>query len=40
MQANQLANDVVAHMMQNDLFSQWMGIKVIQPMDGYKSFGN
>ena len=35
MQANQLANDVVAHMMQNDLFSQWMGIKVLEIKEGY-----
>ena|SRR6218665_475079 len=35
MQANQLANDVVTHMMKNDLFSQWLGIQVLQVKEGY-----
>lgn len=26
---------VVAHMMQNDLFSQWLGIEVIETKEGY-----
>jgi acyl-CoA thioesterase len=29
------ANEVVAQMMQNDLFSQWLGISVIEINDGY-----
>ena len=32
---DKLANDVVAHMMQNDLFSQWLGIEVLTIEDGY-----
>ena len=35
MQADKLANDVVAHMMQHDLFSQWLGITVIEVKEGY-----
>lgn len=37
MQTNndKLANDVVAHMMQHDLFSQWLGIDVIAIKEGY-----
>jgi acyl-CoA thioesterase len=29
------ANDVVTHMMQHDLFSQWLGIEVLEVKDGY-----
>jgi len=29
------ANDVVAHMMQHDLFSQWLGIEVKEIKEGY-----
>jgi acyl-CoA thioesterase len=29
------ANDVVAHMMKHDLFSQWLGIEVIEITEGY-----
>jgi acyl-CoA thioesterase len=29
------ANDVVAHMIENDLFSQWLGISVLDIHDGY-----
>ncbi len=32
---NDLANKVVDHMMQNDLFSQWLGIEVIEVREGY-----
>ncbi len=32
---DQLANDVVAHMMTHDLFSQWLGIKVVEVKEGY-----
>ena len=35
MQADKLANDVVTHMMQHDLFSQWLGITVIEVKEGY-----
>jgi acyl-CoA thioesterase len=28
-------NAVVAHMMQNDLFSQWLGIEVLEIKEGY-----
>ena len=28
-------NEVVEHMMQNDLFSQWLGISVIEIKEGY-----
>lgn len=30
-----LANDVVKHMMENDFFSQWMGVKVEEIKEGY-----
>ena len=30
-----LANDVVSHMMENDLFSQWLGIEVLEIKEGY-----
>ena len=29
------ATEVVTHMMQNDLFSQWLGIEVLNVKDGY-----
>lgn len=29
------AEEVVNHMMENDLFSQWLGIKVLSVSDGY-----
>lgn len=29
------AKDVVAHMLQHDLFSQWLGIEVIEIKEGY-----
>jgi len=32
---NQLAKDVVAHMMKHDLFSQWLGISVNDVREGY-----
>lgn len=32
---DKLANDVVAHMMKNDLFSQWLGIEVLAIKEGY-----
>lgn len=35
MHADKLANDVVTHMMQHDLFSQWLGITVIEVKEGY-----
>ncbi|MBY0478156.1 MAG: hydroxyphenylacetyl-CoA thioesterase PaaI [Chitinophagaceae bacterium] len=35
MSTNQTAATVVAHMMQHDLFSQWLGIEVIQIKEGY-----
>lgn len=28
-------NEVVMHMMENDLFSQWLGIEVLQVSEGY-----
>lgn len=28
-------NEVVAHMMQHDLFSQWLGIEVLEVKEGY-----
>ena len=30
-----LANDVVNHMMEHDLFSQWLGIEVLEIKEGY-----
>jgi acyl-CoA thioesterase len=30
-----LANQVVTHMMKNDLFSQWLGIEVLHVKEGY-----
>lgn len=35
MHSNQTPADVVAHMMQHDLFSQWLGIEVIEIREGY-----
>lgn len=32
---DKLANDVVQHMMQHDLFSQWLGIKLLEIKEGY-----
>ena len=29
------SQEVVAHMMENDLFSQWLGIEVLEIKDGY-----
>ena len=29
------ATEVVAHMMEHDLFSQWLGIEVLEVKDGY-----
>ena len=30
-----MANRVVSHMMEHDLFSQWLGIKVLEIREGY-----
>lgn len=35
MNANEYAKKVVAHMMEHDLFSQWLGIRVIEVKEGY-----
>jgi acyl-CoA thioesterase len=32
---DQLANSVVTHMMENDLFSQWLGVEVLEIKEGY-----
>lgn len=32
---DKLANEVVAYMMEHDLFSQWLGIEVIEIREGY-----
>jgi len=32
---DQLANSVVTHMMENDFFSQWMGVEVLEVREGY-----
>jgi len=32
---DQLAGSVVSHMMQNDFFSQWMGVEVLDVKEGY-----
>jgi acyl-CoA thioesterase len=32
---DKLAADVVAHMMKHDLFSQWLGIEVLEVKEGY-----
>lgn len=35
MEKDNLANEVVNHMMQKDLFSQWLGIQIIEIKEGY-----
>ena len=35
MDNNQLAKQAVDHLLQNDLFSQWLGIKVVEIKEGY-----
>jgi acyl-CoA thioesterase len=35
MEKNELATNVVVHMMKNDLFSQWLGIEIINIAEGY-----
>jgi len=35
MDNNQLAKQAVDHLLQNDLFSQWLGIEVIEIKEGY-----
>jgi len=32
---NQIANSVVNHMMENDYFSQWMNVEVLEVKEGY-----
>ena len=32
---DQLAQSVVSHMMENDFFSQWMGVQVLEVREGY-----
>ena len=32
---DRLAQEVVQHMMQHDLFSQWLGITVLEVREGY-----
>ena len=32
---DKLASDVVTHMMEHDLFSQWLGIEVLEIKEGY-----
>lgn len=32
---DKIANEVVAHMMKNDLFSQWLGVEVLEIREGY-----
>ncbi len=32
---DQLATSVVSHMMENDYFSQWMGVEVLEVREGY-----
>ena len=32
---DQLARSVVDHMMENDFFSQWMGVQVLEVREGY-----
>jgi acyl-CoA thioesterase len=32
---DQLANSVVSHMMENDFFSQWMGVELLEVKEGY-----
>lgn len=35
MNKDQLAGSVVSHMMENDYFSQWMGVEVLEVKEGY-----
>ncbi len=35
MNKDNLANNVVSHMMDNDYFSQWMGVEVLDVKEGY-----
>lgn len=35
MEKDNLANEVVNHMMHKDLFSQWLGIQIIEIKEGY-----
>src|SRR5262245_18378599 len=35
MDNDQLAREVVSHMMRHDLFSQWLGIEVLEVKEGY-----
>ena len=35
MNNDKLATEVVNHMMENDLFSQWLGIEVLEIQEGY-----
>ena len=35
MEKNQLAKEVVNHLMENDLFSKWLGIEIIEIGEGY-----
>ncbi len=35
MDKNLIANEVVSHIMQKDLFSQWLGIEIIEIKEGY-----
>ncbi len=35
MEKNQLAKEVVNHLMENDLFSKWLGIEVLEISEGY-----
>ncbi len=35
MNKDELANSVVTHMMDNDYFSQWMGVEVLEVKEGY-----
>ena len=32
---DKFAREVVAHMMKNDLFSQWLGVEVLEVREGY-----
>jgi len=34
-ESDQLAYNVVSHMMDNDFFSQWMGVEVVEVKEGY-----
>ena len=35
MSPDKTANEVVTHMMENDYFSQWMGVEVLEVKEGY-----